>query len=96
MHGGSSFLWRTTPTPVWAISVLGFLDHTHRHTQQTQEQTTMSSAGYDPAIPAIKRPQTYALDRTASGIGNSRTIERRYTPSCRLEFEGGPKEGLKI
>jgi len=46
----------------------------------------MSSAGYEPAIPAIKRPQMYALDRTASGIGNSRTIERHYKPSCRMEF----------
>jgi hypothetical protein len=25
----------------------------------------MPSAGYEPALPAIKRPQAYALDRTA-------------------------------
>ena len=29
----------------------------------------MPSAGFKPAIPAIKRFQTYALDRTATGIG---------------------------
>jgi hypothetical protein len=29
----------------------------------------MPSAGFEPAIPVIKRPQTYALDRTATGIG---------------------------
>ena len=29
----------------------------------------MPSAWFEPAIPAIKRPQTYALDRTATGIG---------------------------
>jgi hypothetical protein len=29
----------------------------------------MPSAGFEPAIPAIKRPQTYALDRAANGIG---------------------------
>jgi hypothetical protein len=29
----------------------------------------MPSAGFEPAIPAIKRPQTYALDRAATGIG---------------------------
>jgi hypothetical protein len=29
----------------------------------------MPSAGYEPAIPATKRPQTYALDRAATGIG---------------------------
>jgi hypothetical protein len=30
---------------------------------------TMSSAGFVPAVPTIKRLQTYALDRTATGIG---------------------------
>jgi hypothetical protein len=29
----------------------------------------MPRAGFQPAIPAIKRPQAYALDRAASGIG---------------------------
>jgi hypothetical protein len=29
----------------------------------------MSSAGFEPAIPATKRPQTYALDRAATGLG---------------------------
>jgi hypothetical protein len=27
--------------------------------------------GFEPAIPASERPQTHALDRTASGIGNN-------------------------
>jgi hypothetical protein len=31
----------------------------------------MTSAGFKPAIPATKRPQTYALDRAATGIGSS-------------------------
>jgi hypothetical protein len=26
-------------------------------------------AGFETAVPAIERPQTYALDRTATGIG---------------------------
>jgi hypothetical protein len=30
----------------------------------------MPSVGFEPAIPAIERPQIYALDRTAIGIGN--------------------------
>jgi hypothetical protein len=30
----------------------------------------MPSAGFEPAIPAIDRPQTYTLDCTATGIGN--------------------------
>jgi hypothetical protein len=31
----------------------------------------MSRAGFEPATPAIKRPQTYPLDRAASGIGHT-------------------------
>jgi hypothetical protein len=31
----------------------------------------MSSAGFEPAIPAIERSQNYVLDRTATGIGCS-------------------------
>ena len=29
----------------------------------------MPPEGFEPAIPASKRPQTYALDRAATGIG---------------------------
>jgi hypothetical protein len=29
----------------------------------------MPLAGFEPAIPSIKRPQTYAFDRTVTGIG---------------------------
>jgi hypothetical protein len=29
----------------------------------------MPSAGIEPAIPATKRPQTYALDHVSTGIG---------------------------
>jgi hypothetical protein len=31
----------------------------------------MPSAGFELAIPAIKRPQTYALDSAATGIGRN-------------------------
>jgi hypothetical protein len=30
----------------------------------------MFLAGFEPAIPATKQPQTYALDRAATGIGS--------------------------
>jgi hypothetical protein len=30
----------------------------------------MPRAGFEPAIPATKRPQTYVLDRAATGIGH--------------------------
>jgi hypothetical protein len=29
----------------------------------------MTPAGFEPTIPASERPQTYALDRAAAGIG---------------------------
>jgi hypothetical protein len=32
--------------------------------------TFMPSAGFEPAIPATKRPQTYTLERVATGIGH--------------------------
>jgi hypothetical protein len=34
-----------------------------------KRQASMSPAGFEPAIPASKRPQTHALDRAATGIG---------------------------
>jgi hypothetical protein len=39
-----------------------------QHNIYTQ-QTSMPSTGFEPAIPATKRPQTYALVRAATGIG---------------------------
>lgn len=38
------------------------------HNQRTR-RTSMPSALFEPAIPAIKQLQTYALDRTATEIG---------------------------
>ena len=34
-------------------------------------RTAMTSAGYEAAIPAIERPQIYALDSNATGIGSN-------------------------
>jgi hypothetical protein len=31
----------------------------------------MPSAGFEPATPATKRPQTYALDRAVTEVGTS-------------------------
>ena len=33
-------------------------------------QTSMPSEGFEPTIPADERPQSYALDRVATGTGN--------------------------
>jgi hypothetical protein len=38
-----------------------------------KRQTSMPRTGFEPAISETKRPQTYALDRAASGIGNATT-----------------------
>ena len=37
-------------------------------------QTSMPPAGFEPTISAGERPQTYALDRAATGTGRSTTI----------------------
>ena len=34
-----------------------------------KRRTSMPSVGFEPAILAIQRPQTYALDRPAIGVG---------------------------
>jgi len=34
----------------------------------------MRPAGFEPAIPAIERPQSHALDRATTGIGVYQTI----------------------
>jgi hypothetical protein len=38
----------------------------------------MPSAGFEPATPATKRPQTYPLDRAATEIGHTET-KKLYT-----------------
>jgi hypothetical protein len=38
----------------------------------------MSRAGFELAIPATKRPQTYVLDRSATGIGFPRISLNNY------------------
>jgi len=42
-----------------------------------QRRTSMPSAGFESAIPAIKRLLTYALDSTATAIGNC-SLESDY------------------
>jgi hypothetical protein len=37
-------------------------------------QTSMPPVGFEPTIPASVRPQTYALDRAATGIGYSKYV----------------------
>jgi hypothetical protein len=37
---------------------------------ELERRRTMPSKGFEPAIPAIRRPQTYALNRAAIRIGD--------------------------
>jgi hypothetical protein len=41
----------------------------------------MPSAGFEPATPATKRPQTYALDRAATEVCKYLLAYRKKTPS---------------
>ena len=50
----------------------------------TVQQTSIPPAGFKPAIPASDRPQTLALDRSATGIGGfdprtTQPLTSRYT-----------------
>jgi hypothetical protein len=44
---------------VYSACIVVFTDNTNIH----------ASAGFEPAIPASDRPQTFALDRSVTGIG---------------------------
>jgi hypothetical protein len=55
-----------TPLDVWSArrrDLYLTTDNTYKR------QTYMSPAGFKPAIPASEKPETYALDRVATGIG---------------------------
>jgi hypothetical protein len=46
----------------------------------------MPSAGIEPAIPTMERPQTQALDRAATGIGRKQSWHNlRHELDIRLE-----------
>jgi hypothetical protein len=70
-YGDSLILLRHTIGLLWmsdqhATKASTYTDNiTHKH----KRQMSMPSAGFEPAIPAIKRPQTYALDHADTGIG---------------------------
>jgi hypothetical protein len=39
------------------------------YTTRLTQETSMPLAGFEPTIPAMQRPQTHTLDRTAASIG---------------------------
>ena len=52
---------------VWTSHQLVTVTSTGQHT--TQRQKSMSTVGFEPTISGDERPQTYALDRAATGTG---------------------------
>jgi hypothetical protein len=44
----------------------------------------MITAGFEPAIPASERPQTYVLDRAATGIGEVDSAVIKFDCECVL------------
>jgi len=59
-------------------------------TQHTQEKTSMPSAGFELMIPAVKWPQTCALDRAATEISGRKFTSRKLIKfplfNCDLKF----------
>ena len=51
-----------------------------------KRRTSIPSAGFEPASPAIRRLQNYALDRTTTGIGDPYII--RVIQSRRMKSVG--------
>jgi len=65
-------IWRTivgrTPLDEWSARSRELYLTTHNtRNRQTDRQTSIPPVGFDPTIPASERPQTYALDRAATG-----------------------------
>jgi hypothetical protein len=55
-----------TPLDEWSVRRRDLYLTTHN---THNRQTSMPSVGFEPTISAGERPQTYALDRAATGTG---------------------------
>ena len=55
-----------TPLDEWSVSRRDLYLTTHN---AHYRQTSMPPVGFEPTISAVERPQTYALDRAATGTG---------------------------
>jgi hypothetical protein len=59
-----------TPLDEWSAH------HPDLYLTTHNRKTAMPPVGFEPAIPASERPQTHALDRTATGIGTNRATAK--------------------
>ena len=62
-----------TPLDEWSSRRRDLYLTTHNNYNR---QTSMPTVGFEPTISAGERPQTYALDRAATGTGNKYIIYR--------------------
>jgi hypothetical protein len=76
----------TTPLDKWSAHHRDLYLTTH-NTHNTQ--TSMHPVGFEPKIPAVERPQIYALGRAATGTGNMmyiKNIQCYLTPIPCIHF----------
>jgi len=77
-----------TPLDEWSARLRDF----YVTTRQSQQQTSMPPAGFEPTISAGERSQTCALDREATDNG---AIEEPYLPLyCSASIVSTPNNGL--
>jgi hypothetical protein len=68
-----------TPLDEWSARLRDLLPTQDIITYKQNRQTSMPRVGLEPATPATKRPQTYALNRAAAGIGYTDAYTSRET-----------------
>jgi hypothetical protein len=58
----------------------------------------MPRAGFEPATPATKQPQTYALDRATIGIGDSDDylVKIKYQPRLAIASRSTGTRNVKM
>jgi hypothetical protein len=68
-----------TPPDEWSARRRDLYLKTHN---THNRQTSMSPSGFQPTISAGERPQTYALDRAATGTGTCKAYAQYYIVIC--------------
>ena len=68
-----------TPLDEWSARRRDLYLTTHNNHKR---QTSMPPVGFEPTIPASERPQTYVLDRTATGTGCSSSATCHISAPC--------------
>ena len=57
------------------------------NTLHSKRQTYMPPVGFEPTIPEGERPQAYALDRTATGTGETRLYSHYFKHATRTKLK---------